>query len=153
MQSLRGLVARDPVVVARKHSPAMQQLPEELLQNEHRDRVVCDFLTSTVNLPFCEPFILFEHNVETQIWRRYGEGDEDALRRWYGGTSDVRQIVSIRSSRSAYVASVGRTAPGRKLLPPREVLTNRRCLLSVYFIEHAIPRGKCISTWSGVIRA
>jgi hypothetical protein len=44
--------------------------------------VVCDFLTSIVNLPFGEPFILFEHNVETQIWRRYGERGEDALRSW-----------------------------------------------------------------------
>jgi hypothetical protein len=64
----------------------------------------------------CEPavwrpsFILFEHNVEIQIWRRYGERGEDALRRWYGGTSHVRQIVCTRSSaRRVHIRGLHRT--------------------------------------------
>jgi hypothetical protein len=84
MQSVRGLVAREPGVVARKHSPAMQQLAEELLQNENYDRVVCDFLTSTVNLPFGE---LPSFCLSTTWKPRYGAATASAAKmRCAGGT-------------------------------------------------------------------
>ena len=91
VQSLRGFVSREPVVVARKQSPEMRQLARQLLKQHSYDRVVCDFLTSTINLPPSEPFILFEHNVETQIWQRYAEG-AGPKRRWYF----LRQAECVR---------------------------------------------------------
>lgn len=91
VQSLRGLVSREPVVVARKHSREMHELARQLLKQHSYDRVVCDFLTSTINLPSSEAFILFEHNVETQIWQRDAER-AGLNRRWYF----LRQAESVR---------------------------------------------------------
>jgi glycosyltransferase involved in cell wall biosynthesis len=110
MQSARGLVAREPVVIARKRSPEMKRLAEQLLQKENYDRVVCDFLTSTVNLPFRERFILFEHNVETQIWRRYAERAEDPLRKWYflRQAERVREFERSACARASRVVAVSK---------------------------------------------
>lgn len=110
MQSVRGLVAQEPVVVARKHSPEMKQLAEQLLKKENYDRVVCDFLTSTVNLPFRERFILFEHNVETQIWRRYAERAADPLRKWYflRQADRVREFERSACGRASRVIAVSK---------------------------------------------
>jgi glycosyltransferase involved in cell wall biosynthesis len=110
MQLVRGLVAREPVVIARKHSPEMKHQAEQLLKKENYDRVVCDFLTSTVNLPFREPFILFEHNVETQIWRRYAERAEDPLRKWYflRQAERVREFERSACGRASRVIAVSK---------------------------------------------
>jgi hypothetical protein len=94
-------------------------------------------------------FEIFSHPLNrsfclSTMWKpKYGAATASAAKmRCAGGT-----VVLPTSGRScAYVralgvcASMGCTAPGRKLLPPREVLTNRRCLLSACFIEHDFPR-------------
>src|SRR5713101_2691052 len=76
MQTARGLFSHLPSVVARKRSRAARLLIEKLLRAEHFDVVVCDFLTPVVNLPFGQPFVWFEHNVEPVTWRRYAESAE-----------------------------------------------------------------------------
>lgn len=70
-----------PVIVARKRSATVKRIAKTLLADERFDIVVCDFLTPTVNLPADQPFVLFEHNVETMIWRRYAEQARDPIRR------------------------------------------------------------------------
>ncbi len=51
------------------------------------DLIVCDFLTPWVNLPenLGVPVVLFQHNVEAEIWRRHTEVAGNALSRWYFG--------------------------------------------------------------------
>lgn len=52
------------------------------------DLVVCDFLTPWVNLPadvasLGVPVVLFQHNVEAEIWRRHAEVATNAVSRRY----------------------------------------------------------------------
>ncbi len=49
------------------------------------DVLVCDFLVPAVNLPpgLSRPSVLFQHNVEAEIWRRHAEVAGSALRRRY----------------------------------------------------------------------
>jgi polysaccharide biosynthesis protein PslH len=51
------------------------------------DLVVCDFLTPWVNLPdgLGVPVVLFQHNVEAEIWRRHTEVAGNPIARWYFG--------------------------------------------------------------------
>ena len=50
----------------------MRRTVEKLLGEIRFDSLVCDFLTPSVNLPHLENWVLFQHNVETMIYRRYG---------------------------------------------------------------------------------
>jgi len=108
MQTARGLFSHLPSVVARKRSRAARLLIEKLLRAEHFDVVVCDFLTPVVNLPFGQPFVLFEHNVETVIWRRYAESARDPVRRAFFRAQAERLLAFERAAcqRAAHVITV-----------------------------------------------
>lgn len=108
IQTARGLFSQLPVVVARKRSRAAQIMIEKLLRTEHFDVVVCDFLTPTVNLLSTQPFVLFEHNVETIIWRRYAEGARDPIRRSFFRAQAERLLAFERAAcrRAAHVVAV-----------------------------------------------
>ena len=47
------------------------------------DSMVCDFLTPAPNFPDMSKVVLFQHNVETMIWRRHVEQSPDPLRKRY----------------------------------------------------------------------
>src|SRR5580765_1986285 len=108
IQAASALFSQLPVVVARKRSRAARQLIEKLLRTEHFDVVVCDFLTPSVNLPPSQPFVLFEHNVETVIWRRYAENAKDPVRRAFFRTQAERLLAFERGAcrRAAHVITV-----------------------------------------------
>lgn len=82
-QLLEGLLSPIPVVVFRKRSSGVKTLIADLLEREHFDSVVCDFLTPSVNMPKLDDCVLFQHNVETMIWRRYAETSTNPIRRAY----------------------------------------------------------------------
>jgi polysaccharide biosynthesis protein PslH len=86
LQSIGAMFSKLPITLARKRSAAVRRKAAELLKvallkKERFDVVVCDFLAPTVSLPPDQPYVLFEHNVETMIWRRYAEQAGDPLRR------------------------------------------------------------------------
>ncbi len=86
LQSFAALFSRLPITIARKSSASVQHKILELLEVEQPEKdgfdiVVCDFLTSTVNLPSGVPYVLFEHNVESTIWKRYAEQAQDPIQR------------------------------------------------------------------------
>lgn len=81
-QALAGLFSSVPVAVSRYRSEPMATQIEELRAAERFDRVVCDFLTPAVNLSDLSGCVLFQHNVETVIWRRRSEHAADPIRRW-----------------------------------------------------------------------
>jgi glycosyltransferase involved in cell wall biosynthesis len=78
-----GLFARIPVTIQRCRSAQMRAKIERLVQQEHFDRVVCDFLSPALNIPNLSSCVLFQHNVETVIWKRRTEHASDRLRRLY----------------------------------------------------------------------
>jgi glycosyltransferase involved in cell wall biosynthesis len=70
---LAHLSAKPPYAVSRfAHAPVQKQL--QIWFRERRfDVAVCDFLDAAVNFPgsLSIPSVLFQHNVESEIWRRH----------------------------------------------------------------------------------
>jgi glycosyltransferase involved in cell wall biosynthesis len=108
MQAAHGLFSRLPIVVARKRSSVAQGLIEQLLRKERFDVVVSDYLTPVVNLPSNQPFVLFEHNVETVIWRRYADNARDPLRHAFFRAQAERLLTFERAAcrRASHVIAV-----------------------------------------------
>src|SRR5882672_6341749 len=69
---LANTVSPLPFAIGRYQSPTMRQQVAALVQRGGVDAIVADFLVSSVNLPHAPgcPIVLFQHNVEAQIWKR-----------------------------------------------------------------------------------
>jgi glycosyltransferase involved in cell wall biosynthesis len=72
-QLLKGVFSPLPVAVFRYRSRPMTQLLGDLVARERFDSIVCDFITPAVNFPSLSSTVIFQHNVETMIWRRHAE--------------------------------------------------------------------------------
>ena len=62
-----------PLSVSRYRSHAMESRVRELLAQQAFDSVVCDFVFPAQNIPSMDRSVLFQHNVETVIWRRHSQ--------------------------------------------------------------------------------
>ncbi len=112
-----GLFSPVPAFLARKRSPAMRERIAEALRAHRFDRIVCDFLTPVVNLPPGAPYILFQHNVEHAIWRRYAAQARDPIRKAYFELQARRVFAYEREAcrRAVHVIAVsGRDADSMK---------------------------------------
>src|ERR1035441_2324398 len=74
-QFLANLVSRFPLTVSRDVAPPMRALINHL-QRERFDVTVCDFVSSAINVARRDDLVLFQHNVETMIWRRMSRSEE-----------------------------------------------------------------------------
>lgn len=83
LQLAGGIFSPMPLAVSRFHPPGMAAFLEKLMARERFDRAVVDHLAPTAYFPDLPHAILFQHNVETVIWRRHVEHASDPLRRWY----------------------------------------------------------------------
>jgi glycosyltransferase involved in cell wall biosynthesis len=83
LELLHALASPIPLAVSRFHSAQMADFIATALEEQRFDWVVCDFLVSAVNFPSLRNAVLFQHNVETMIWRRRAEHTPDPLRRAY----------------------------------------------------------------------
>lgn len=70
LQAAAGLLSSVPVAVSRWCSKDAERLIADLLRKEKFDRAICDFLVSSGHYPDLPGCALFQHNVETMIWRR-----------------------------------------------------------------------------------
>ena len=82
-QLAAGVFSRTPLAVSRYDSPQMRQSVAELIGKESFDRMVVDFLAMAPACPCLERSALFQHNVETMIWRRRAENAWDPARKLY----------------------------------------------------------------------
>jgi polysaccharide biosynthesis protein PslH len=62
-----------PLTVLRYRSRALLRQIETLTRRESFDAIVCDFLASAANIPELGKAVLFQHNVESIIWKRHTE--------------------------------------------------------------------------------
>jgi polysaccharide biosynthesis protein PslH len=62
-----------PLAMLRYRSRALLDQVETLTRREKFDAIVCDFLASAANIPTLESAVLFQHNVESAIWKRHVE--------------------------------------------------------------------------------
>ena len=82
-QLARGLFSALPVPVFRYQSRAMRRLLGDIIAKERYDSIVCDFITPAPNLPSIASCVVFQHNVETMIWRRYARNAPNFAARLY----------------------------------------------------------------------
>jgi len=90
----RWLPGRAPYSVTRFAAPQVQQILADWIPRRRFDVAVCDFLVSAFNFPeeLATPTILFQHNVESLLWRRRARFEE----KWLD-----RLIAKIESARMA----------------------------------------------------
>ena len=72
---LKKLADSSPYAVSRFASAKVRERLRQCLAEDNPDVVVCDFLDAAVNFPdtMKVPVVLFQHNVESEIWRRHAE--------------------------------------------------------------------------------
>ena len=68
-----GAFGNMPLPMLRYRSSALLRLVESLMRVEKFDAIVCDFLASAANVPELGNAVLFQHNVESMIWKRHTE--------------------------------------------------------------------------------
>lgn len=95
-QLASGLFDPVPLAVSRYRSAAMRARIAEVMVQEHFDRVVCDFLVPAVNFPSLQGVVLFEHNVESMIWKRRVQHARNMLERMYLGAQTSRMLAFER---------------------------------------------------------
>jgi glycosyltransferase involved in cell wall biosynthesis len=71
------------VAIFRYQSVTMLRLLKRLIERERFDSIVCDFITPASNFPSLDGVVVFQHNVETMIWRRHAENASNFLERMY----------------------------------------------------------------------
>ncbi|HTB18582.1 MAG TPA: glycosyltransferase [Bryobacteraceae bacterium] len=62
-----------PLPMLRYRSRALLRLVEFITRLDKFDAIVCDFLASAANVPDIGNAVLFQHNVESMIWKRHIE--------------------------------------------------------------------------------
>jgi len=84
---LKRLPSGAPYAVSRFQSAGVQKALRTWFAEKRFDVAVCDFLDAAVNFPaeLNLPCVLFQHNVESEIWRRHaGTAGNPAKRMVYG---------------------------------------------------------------------
>jgi polysaccharide biosynthesis protein PslH len=92
--ALTNLASSLPYAVARFRSSRLRQVLTAKLKEQCYDVVVADFLFPAASLPWeikaasqC-PWVLFQHNVESMIWRRRAEGKKGVQALYYKSQRD-----------------------------------------------------------------
>jgi polysaccharide biosynthesis protein PslH len=83
IQYLRGLFRPIPFAMAKFTHPDVQREVSRSLAREKVDVAVCDFLSASQNFPTAptSPTVLFQHNVETTLWRRMASTESNPIKR------------------------------------------------------------------------
>ena len=78
-----NLSSRLPYAIQKYRSAEMRRAVERELSGRNHDVVVCDFLVPSINLARDRrcPAVLFQHNVESMIWRRHYEVQTNKIKR------------------------------------------------------------------------
>jgi polysaccharide biosynthesis protein PslH len=80
---LAHLTAQPPYAVSRFADTAIRKQIQNWFREQRFDVAVCDFLDAAVNFPgnLTIPSVLFQHNVESEIWRRHAATAENPVKR------------------------------------------------------------------------
>ncbi len=80
---LKRLPDAAPYAVGRFQNAGVQETLREWFDQRRCDLAVCDFLDAAVNFPatLSLPSVLFQHNVESEIWRRHAETETNPAKK------------------------------------------------------------------------
>ncbi len=126
-QLARGPFADMPLAMRRYRSSALLREVEKLIRRERFDAIVCDFLAAAANIPELGGAVLFQHNVESAIWKRH---TEHAPTRWHGAYARGQYERMLR-----YEATVCRAA--RKIIAVSEA--DAHAMRSLYGVLRVCP--------------
>jgi glycosyltransferase involved in cell wall biosynthesis len=72
-----------PYAVRKFTHPEVRREVARRLKDRNLDVAVCDFLSASLNFPenSSVPVVLFQHNVETMLWRRMASTEKSSLRK------------------------------------------------------------------------
>lgn len=103
----RNLFSMYPFNVNKDYDPRLRARAAELLHGQPFDLLICDFVQMARNvLGLKAPAkLLFQHNVEAQIFQRHAEQDSGWLRRWYMG-HQARKMRRFESAAGQYFDGV-----------------------------------------------
>jgi glycosyltransferase involved in cell wall biosynthesis len=115
----RGAGTNLPLSMLRYRSSALRQQVEMLAGHEKFDAIVCDFLAAAANIPELGSAVLFQHNVESDIWKRHMEHAPSPWHRAYCRVQYQRMLryeeLVCRSARKIIAVSAADTAAMRRL--------------------------------------
>ncbi len=91
-----SLTSRFPYTVNKDFDPRIRQRAESLLGTGQYDLVICDFVQMARNVIGLNaaPKVLFQHNVEAQIYRRMADNESHPAKRWFI-RNQYRKMVSF----------------------------------------------------------
>jgi glycosyltransferase involved in cell wall biosynthesis len=105
-----SMFSRLPLPVSHHRSEGLRRQVAGLIQRERFDAVVCDFLSASLNVPDLAGTVLFQHNVEAQIWERrlehatflpareYLRSQYQKMRRYEGEVCRaVKRVIAVSS--------------------------------------------------------
>jgi glycosyltransferase involved in cell wall biosynthesis len=81
---LTRLPRRAPYAVGKFTHPKVRKAVADCLSNDRADVAVCDFLSASLNFPdpLPRPTVLFQHNVESSLWRRLASTEKNKLKKF-----------------------------------------------------------------------
>ncbi len=108
VQAIGSLLSSVPLAISRYASRELRRTVSELMASGGFEAVVVDFLASVPNAAGLQRCVLFEHNVETNIWERHLEHAKSPLKRFYFGLQARRMFRYERWAcrNAAHVISV-----------------------------------------------
>jgi polysaccharide biosynthesis protein PslH len=107
-----------PYAVSRfKSAPVQEKLGSWFAQGRF-DVAVCDFLDAAVNFPFPHtvPSVLFQHNVESEIWRRHAETETNRAKRAIYGMEFRKMLAYERATVQGFPHVIAVSEHDRKLM-------------------------------------
>ena len=96
---VKRLPSSAPYAVSRFKNTRMQAVLQSWFDQKRCDVAVCDFLDAAVNFPakLSLPCVLFQHNVESEIWRRHVETESNPAKRLVYGL-EFRKILAYEKA-------------------------------------------------------
>jgi glycosyltransferase involved in cell wall biosynthesis len=81
------LFGKRPFIAEKFASPAARAMVDEALASQSFDLIVADYLMAWIHLCHLQqrppvPVVVFQHNVESLIWKRHADAAGNPLRRW-----------------------------------------------------------------------
>jgi glycosyltransferase involved in cell wall biosynthesis len=91
---LRRLPEEAPYAVSRFASGKVRERLKSCLSQQRPDVVVADFLDAAINLPehLEAPSVLFQHNVESEIWRRHASNGSSGIKKLVYGVESSKML-------------------------------------------------------------
>jgi glycosyltransferase involved in cell wall biosynthesis len=107
-----------PYAVSRFKSALVREKLDSWFKQKRFDVAVCDFLDAAVNFPFSGsvPTVLFQHNVESEIWRRHAETETNLAKRVIYGMEFSKMLAYEKVTVPQFPHVVAVSEHDRKLM-------------------------------------